>query len=46
VLFSVGECSFDSGHNKAHPGFEFAAMQLHAIMDGEFENWIVAGQKK
>jgi hypothetical protein len=27
VLFSVGECSFDRGRDKAHPGFQFVAMQ-------------------
>jgi hypothetical protein len=44
VLFSVGECSFDSGRDNAHPGFEFAAMQQHAIMmDGKFENLFVGG---
>ncbi len=41
VLFSVGECSFDSGRDKAHPDFEFAKMQQHPIMDGKFENLFV-----
>jgi hypothetical protein len=41
VLFSVGECSFDSGRDKAHPDFEFAKMWQHPIMDGKFENLFV-----
>jgi hypothetical protein len=32
VLFSIGKCSFDSGRDKACRGFEFAAMQQHAIL--------------
>ncbi len=43
VLFSVGECSFDSGRDKACPGFEFAAMQQHVIMDRKFKNLFVGG---
>jgi hypothetical protein len=45
VLFSIWECSFDSGRDKALPGsFDFAAVwQQHAIMDGEFENLFVVG---
>jgi hypothetical protein len=44
VLFSVGKCSFDSGSDKACPGFEFAAMpQQHAIMDGKFEHLFARG---
>jgi hypothetical protein len=31
------------GVSKACPGFEFLAACLHAIMDGEFESWLVAG---
>jgi hypothetical protein len=42
VLLSIGKCSFDSGPDKAHPGFEFAAgAWQHAIMDGKFKNLFV-----
>jgi hypothetical protein len=41
ALFSVSKCSFDSRSNKAHPGFEFAAMQQQTIMDGKFKNLFV-----
>ena len=42
VLGSISECSFDSGGDKSHPSFYFAAVQFHPFLDRKFEDGLVA----
>jgi hypothetical protein len=33
ALFSIGDCAFDGGSDKAHPCCKFSALQFHAFFE-------------
>jgi hypothetical protein len=42
TLFSICNGAFDSGSDKFNPCREFSALQFHAFVDGQIEDWPVA----